>query len=83
MRKIILDCDTGDDDACAITLAAASRELELLGVTAVMGNLPLEQTYRNALKAFRIPAEAAKPLSGQETVRLTPELLMQLLEENL
>ncbi|MBR5502194.1 MAG: nucleoside hydrolase [Oscillospiraceae bacterium] len=47
MRKIILDCDTGGDDAAAIALAAASKELELLGVTAVMGNMPLAQTYRN------------------------------------
>lgn len=47
-RLVIMDCDTGDDDACAIALAAASKEIELLGVTAVMGNLSLEQTYRNA-----------------------------------
>lgn len=46
--RILMDCDTGDDDACAIALAVASRHIELLGVTAVMGNLSLEQTYRNA-----------------------------------
>ena len=47
MRKVILDCDTGHDDAAAITLALASESLDLLGVTTVMGNLPLWQTYRN------------------------------------
>ena len=47
MRKLILDCDTGHDDAAAITLSLASQQLELLGVTTVMGNLPLDQTYRN------------------------------------
>ena len=45
--KVILDCDTGHDDAAAITLCLASPEIDLLGVTTVMGNLPLEQTYRN------------------------------------
>ena len=45
--KVILDCDTGHDDAAAITLCLASPQIDLLGVTTVMGNLPLEQTYRN------------------------------------
>lgn len=45
--KVILDCDTGHDDAAAITLCLASNDIELLGVTTVMGNLPLDQTYRN------------------------------------
>ena len=48
MRKIILDCDTGSDDAAAILLSSSSERLNLLGVTAVMGNLPLEFTYQNA-----------------------------------
>ena len=47
MRKIIMNCDTGGDDASAIALAVASEELELLGVGTVLGNLPLELTYRN------------------------------------
>ncbi|MBQ6628713.1 MAG: nucleoside hydrolase [Methanobrevibacter sp.] len=45
--RVILDCDTGHDDAAAITLCLASKDIELLGVTTVMGNLPLDQTYRN------------------------------------
>ncbi len=45
--RVILDCDTGHDDAAAITLCLASKDIDLLGVTTVMGNLPLEQTYRN------------------------------------
>ena len=48
MRRFIMDCDTGGDDASAIVLAIASNDIELLGVTACMGNLPLYQTYRNA-----------------------------------
>lgn len=48
MRKIILDCDPGHDDAFAWALAARSPELELLGVTVTYGNTKLEHTYRNA-----------------------------------
>ena len=34
-KQIILDCDPGHDDAVAIMLAAASKEIELLGITCV------------------------------------------------
>jgi purine nucleosidase len=48
-RKIIIDCDPGQDDAVALLLAFASPdELEVLGVTTVGGNVPLSLTQRNA-----------------------------------
>ncbi len=48
-RKIIIDTDPGQDDAVAILLALASPdEIEVLGVTAVAGNVPLPLTQRNA-----------------------------------
>jgi purine nucleosidase len=47
-RKIIIDTDPGQDDAVAILLALASPELEVLGITAVAGNVPLSLTQKNA-----------------------------------
>jgi purine nucleosidase len=47
-QKIIIDTDPGQDDAVAILLALASPELEVLGITCVAGNVPLERTARNA-----------------------------------
>ena len=47
-RKIIIDTDPGQDDAVAILLAIASPELEVLGLTAVAGNVPLALTALNA-----------------------------------
>jgi purine nucleosidase len=48
-RKIIIDTDPGQDDAVAILLALASpEEIEVLGVVAVAGNVPLPLTERNA-----------------------------------
>jgi purine nucleosidase len=48
-RQIIIDTDPGIDDAVAILLAlAAPEELEVLGIVAVAGNLPLALTERNA-----------------------------------
>ena len=58
-RKIIIDTDPGQDDAVAILLALASpEEIEVVGVTAVAGNVPLALTQKNA----RIVCElAGKP----------------------
>lgn len=55
-RKIIIDTDPGQDDAVAILLALASPEIEILGITAVAGNVPLPLTERNA----RIICELAR-----------------------
>lgn len=47
-RKIIIDTDPGQDDAAAIMLALASPdEIEVLGLCAVAGNVPLKLTSRN------------------------------------
>lgn len=48
-RRIIIDTDPGQDDAVAILLALASPELDLVGITAVAGNVPLPLTTKNAL----------------------------------
>ena len=44
---MILDCDPGHDDAIAIVVAA--RHADLLGITTVAGNAPLDRTTHNAL----------------------------------
>ena len=50
LKKIILDCDPGHDDAVAIMLAAANEDIEILGITCVGGNTTLENTKTNSLK---------------------------------
>jgi inosine-uridine nucleoside N-ribohydrolase len=46
---IILDCDTGTDDAIAILLALASPELDVLAITVAGGNVGLDRTLANTL----------------------------------
>lgn len=48
-KKLILDLDTGVDDALAISYALGSPEVELIGITGTYGNVLLEQGVRNAL----------------------------------
>ena len=62
-RKIIIDTDPGQDDAVAILLALASPEdIDVLGITCVAGNVPLDLTVRNA----RIVCE----LAGKTDVKI-------------
>lgn len=53
-KKIILDVDTGSDDAVAIMLAALHPDIDLLGVCAVNGNLPLKNTLENTLRVIEL-----------------------------
>jgi purine nucleosidase len=55
---IIIDTDPGQDDAVAILLALASPELEVLGITAVAGNVPLALTHKNARKVCEVAGHA-------------------------
>lgn len=48
-KKVIIDCDPGSDDAIAIMLALNSNELDVIGITTVSGNAPLEICTQNAL----------------------------------
>ncbi len=48
-RNVIIDCDTGVDDALALLLALRSPALNVLGITTVAGNVPLNKVVRNTL----------------------------------
>ncbi|QNP93865.1 nucleoside hydrolase [Corynebacterium wankanglinii] len=54
MRKIILDCDPGHDDAVAILLAAGNPDIELLGLTTVGGNHTIDKVTRNAQQVLTV-----------------------------
>jgi purine nucleosidase len=63
MRKIIIDTDPGQDDAIALLTALASPdELNVLGITTVGGNVPLELTTKNALRIVELADRAEVPV---------------------
>lgn len=72
-RAIIIDTDPGHDDALAILLACASPELELLGVCAVAGNVPLELTSVNIRKVLELAGRRDVPaFAGADRPLLRP-----------
>lgn len=48
-RKVILDCDTGSDDAVAIMLAILADNIDLIGICTVAGNKNIDFTTENTL----------------------------------
>ena len=68
---LLIDCDTGIDDALALLYAAASPEAEIVGVSCVAGNVELADVVRNTLAVLElagrdgipVAAGAAQPLS--------------------
>jgi purine nucleosidase len=61
--KIILDCDPGHDDAIALLLAWGNPEIDLVGVTTVMGNQTIEKVTRNALSVARVAGITGVPFA--------------------
>lgn len=53
-KKLILDVDTGVDDAQAIMLALADPNVEVLGIMCCHGNTPLENVLKNTLRVLKV-----------------------------
>ena len=61
---VVLDVDTGVDDALALLLAARSPALQLLGVTCVNGNVTLESVCRNTLQVLEAAGRNDVPVAS-------------------
>ena len=53
-RKLVIDCDAGIDDAQAILLALSHEDVEVLAITCVAGNTPIDNVCVNVLKVLEL-----------------------------
>lgn len=72
-QSLIIDCDPGVDDAVALMLAFGADAFELLAVTTVGGNVPVEKTARNARMLRQIAGREDVPvfMGAEEPLRRT------------
>ncbi|MEU4198328.1 nucleoside hydrolase [Kribbella sp. NPDC026611] len=63
MKPVILDVDTGLDDACALLLAARHPELELKAVTCVGGNVGIDDVVVNTLTVLEAAGRTDVPVA--------------------
>jgi purine nucleosidase len=75
MRSIIIDTDPGQDDAIAILTALGSPELEVLGICAVAGNVPLPLTLGNVRKLLELAGRTDVPVFAGATAPLLRPLV--------
>jgi purine nucleosidase len=59
---VIIDTDPGHDDAYAILAAIASAEIDVLGITTVAGNVPVDKTTYNALRLRELAGAPEIPI---------------------
>ncbi|USG64329.1 nucleoside hydrolase [Brevibacillus ruminantium] len=62
MKKVIIDVDTGIDDALALSYAVHSPALEVLGVTTTFGNIAVEEATRNTLQILELLGASQIPV---------------------
>ncbi len=60
--RVVIDTDPGVDDAVAIMLALASPELDVVGITTVVGNVELEKTTLNARRLVELAQRPEIPV---------------------
>ncbi|RDU37755.1 nucleoside hydrolase [Neobacillus piezotolerans] len=75
MKKVILDVDTGIDDALAIAYAVKSKDIDLVGLTTSFGNTSLEEATRNTLQLLELMGREDIPVyPGAEKPLFRPHL---------
>ena len=75
-RQVIFDTDPSPDDAVAFLTAIASpEELEVLAITTVAGNVPVELTSKNARKALELAHQTDIPVYAGATAPLVRPLV--------
>ncbi|MCK4317067.1 MAG: nucleoside hydrolase, partial [Anaerolineae bacterium] len=79
-KQVLLDVDTGVDDAYALLLALRSPDLEVIGITTVAGNVDVDQVTANTLKVLdmvgapEIPVAKGMSHPLVEPTRYVPEI---------
>lgn len=66
-RKVIIDSDTGGDDATAILMALSEESVDVLGITVLAGNVNIDQAAANALMTVEIAGKETPVYKGAET----------------
>ena len=74
MKKIPvwIDCDTGVDDSMALMSALRLEELEVVGISAVAGNVSLENTFRNTRNVVALTGSDVKVYPGADRPWIKP-----------
>jgi purine nucleosidase len=71
-RPFLIDTDTASDDAVALIMAMRAPDVEVVAVTTVAGNVPVEQSTCNALYVVELCGAHVPVYAGAEKPLLRP-----------
>ena len=72
MRRILIDTDTGSDDAVALIIALRDPEVKVEAITVVAGNVPLDQAVQNALYTVALCEQTTPVFAGAISPLIRP-----------
>ena len=75
--RLLIDTDTGSDDAVALVMALKSSDVAVEAVTVVAGNVPMEQGVQNALYTLELCGSDVPVYRGAEAPMLCPPVSAQ------
>jgi purine nucleosidase len=71
-RPFLIDTDTASDDAVALIMAMRAPDVQVVAITTVAGNVPMEQSTRNALYVVELCRAHVPVYAGAEKPLLRP-----------
>lgn len=71
-RKFLIDTDTASDDAVALLMALRDPSVEVLAITVVAGNVPLDQGVQNALYTVEVAGASVPVYAGFDRPLVQP-----------
>ena len=71
-RPFLIDTDTASDDAVALIMAMRAPDVKVVAITTVAGNVPVEQSTRNALYVVELCSEQVPVYAGADKPLLRP-----------
>lgn len=72
MQRLIIDTDTGSDDAVALVMALKWPDTIVEAITVVAGNVPLAQGLQNALYTVELCGRSVPVYAGRDRPLLRP-----------
>jgi len=72
MRHFLIDTDTASDDAVAIIMALRTRDIQVVAITTVAGNVDVQQSTRNALYTVELCGAKVPVYAGADKPLLRP-----------
>lgn len=71
-RPFLIDTDTASDDAVALIMAMRAPDVQVVAITTVAGNVPVEQSTRNALYVVELCGAQVPVYAGADKPLLRP-----------